>query len=203
MAYNNDILGWMTEIELKVLEKIVNKVPINGNIIELGSMFGRSAVCMAMSVKDNVKIFCIDFFPNDMIQIHQCLNDDSFPISGKLYDVEKIFIENTKDFSNIIMIKGYAPNIDYNFPLIDMFFLDISHKNPDDWNNLCHFVPYIKLGGIISGHDYCEEFPDVKENVKKLERIFDNNAIIYENTSLWSIIVTKKITESELINYES
>jgi len=72
MPYKTDILGWMVESELKVLETIAKQVPVNGNIVEVGSMFGRSAVCFAMSADPSVTINCIDYFPTDMRQQHGC-----------------------------------------------------------------------------------------------------------------------------------
>ena len=41
MAYNKDILGWMTEHELQIIEKLAQRVPNEGLIVEVGSMFGR------------------------------------------------------------------------------------------------------------------------------------------------------------------
>ena len=199
MPYNKDILGWMLEHELKVLESIAKQVPVNGNIVEVGSMFGRSAVCFAMSADPSVTINCIDYFPTDMIQHHGCSDEDSiknrFPIANKLYNVEQEFIENTKEFTNINMLKGDSPHVlVYKPEPIDLFFLDAGHSNPNDWDNLCHFVPYMKLNGIIAGHDHIKtEFPDVCENVKRLEQLFDTKAKFYPASSIWTVKVTKLI----------
>lgn len=201
MPYKTEVLGWMVESELKVLETIAKQVPVNGNIVEVGSMFGRSAVCFAMSADPSVTINCIDYFPTDMRQQHGCSDEDSikngFPIANKLYNVEQDFIENTKEFSNIKMIKGDSPHLlVYTPDPIDLFFLDAGHSNPNDWDNLCHFIPYMKLNGVIAGHDYHPtQFPDVCENVRRLEELFDIKAELYPGSSIWSIKVTKLINK--------
>ena len=201
MPYKTDVLGWMLESELKVLETIAKQVPTNGNIVEVGSMFGRSAVCFAMSADTSVTINCIDYFPTDMRQQHGCLYEDcinnGFPIANQLYNVEQDFIKNTKEFKNIKMIKGDSPHVlVYKPDPIDLFFLDAGHSNPNDWDNLCHFIPYMKLNSIIAGHDYHEtEFPDVYQNVRRLEELYETKAEFYTGSTIWSIKVTKLINK--------
>lgn len=199
MGYRTDILGWMTENELQTLEKIAQAVPLNGNIVEVGSMFGRSAVCWAMSADPSVKIVCIDWFQTDMVQHHN-VDDDiclihSFPLSGAVYNVEEAFIKHTKDFPNIKMLKGHSPTAlgSYVPDPIDLFFLDAAHTNPSDWENLCYFIPFIKEGGLICGHDYGNECPHVAANVAKLERILGTTVTLHPGGLLWSIRVDKKI----------
>ena len=74
-----------------------------------------------------------------------------------------------------------------NIP-IDLFFLDASHTNPSDWEILEYFIPFIKTNGIICGHDYDEnQFPDVVENLKKLELLFNTKVVLFKNSSIWMI----------------
>jgi hypothetical protein len=52
----------------------------------------------------------------------------------------------------------------------------------------------MKLNGIIAGHDHIKtEFPDVCENVKRLEQLFDTKAKFYPASSIWTVKVTKLI----------
>lgn len=211
MGYRTEILGWMTEHELKTLEQLAKQVPLNGNILEIGSMFGRSAVCWAMSADPSVTISCIDWFLNDMVQNHSnakefCV-EQSFPLPGVMYDVEQSFIQNTKEFTNIKRFKGSSPHDLGGYvpgharhrgayprspglrhpQMIDLFFLDAAHINPSDWDNLTYFLPHVNTGGIICGHDYSDDYPHVKENILRLEGIIGTKAIIYPNTLIWSI----------------
>ena len=55
---------------------------------------------------------------------------------------------------------------------------------------------------MICGHDYYHPFPDVIENVKRLEDLYSTKATIYNNGgSLWSINITPKI--DRIINLPS
>ena len=202
MSYDKNIIGWMIESELIVLEKLAQTVPEHGTIVEVGSMFGRSAVCLAMSASTST-VYCIDIF-NDALLVYnneiQDTYDNKFPVKDKLYNLKEEFIKNTKNISNIVAIEGFSPNIDYNGGEIDLFFLDAEHSNPSDWNNLCHFIPMIKSGGIVCGHDYLLQFPDVIKNVKILEKFFNTTVTLYDDSSIWSFKLPRKISKEELIS---
>lgn len=185
-----NVLGWMTNQELSVLNKISKLIPDDGVIVEVGSMFGRSA-CVWASSKPLGKIYCIDIFYEKYDVTHNipteiCL-EHSFPLNGQSFNILEEFQKNTKNFPNINMIRGCSPFVKYDGPPIDLFFLDASHTNPNDWENIEYFLPLIKDGGIISGHDYIPDvFPDVVENVKRLEKMFNTEVTLYTNTSIWS-----------------
>ena len=201
MPYDKNINGWMLESELKVLEKLAQSVSKHGTIVEVGSMFGRSSVCLAMSAPTST-VYCIDTF-DDSVKLYNNKLDDidnKFPVKNKLYNLKEEFINNTKNISNIVAIEGFSPNIDYNGGEIDLFFLDAEHSNPGDWNNLCHFIPMIKSEGIVCGHDYLLGFPDVIKNVNILEKIFNITVKLYDHSSIWSFQLPRKISREELIS---
>jgi predicted O-methyltransferase YrrM len=169
MSYNLEIEGWMHEVELQAIEQLATRVPANGVIVEVGSWCGRSAVAWATSADPSVTVFCFDPF-------------------YRWDDFEK----NTKQFSNIVPVKGLVPSESTyeDSRKIDIVFIDAGHHNPNDWEIISHFLPFIKPGGYIAGHDYTTyrnrqgiEYPDVNLNVHRLEELFDQKAKI--NDSLW------------------
>jgi predicted O-methyltransferase YrrM len=192
MPYNKNILGFMQLIDLRYIELLASQVPKNGIIVEIGSCMGRSSYCWAASADPSVTVYCIDIFPEFQYIKHNISDDKckelGIPKQG-IYNCFEAFKENTKDCLNIKMIQGNSPyDIKYDQSPIDLFFLDGSHTNPNDWDNIEYFIKYINQGGIIAGHDYSiEEFPDVVENVHKLEKIFNKRARFYEYSSIWSI----------------
>jgi hypothetical protein len=48
--------------------------------------------------------------------------------------------------------------------------------NPRDWENITYFSQFLKPNGMICGHDYYYPFPDVIENVKRLENLYNTKA---------------------------
>lgn len=184
----------MTGTDMLALEKVAKLVPEGGIIVEVGSMFGKSAISWATHSKAS-KIYCVDTFIENYRVSHTFSDADckqaAYPLSNVEYNILEIFTENTKDFTNIIPIRGDSPrNIDLPETQVDLFFLDASHTNPNDWENIEYFLPKIKKGGIISGHDYIpKDFPDVIDNVRRLESMLGITAVVYKNSSVWSIVV--------------
>lgn len=169
--YNLDIPGHMTEIELQEIERLAAQVPANGLIVEVGCLYGRSTYAWASSCDHSVKVLVIDTFYDGEAQI-------------------KEFNNNTLGMNNIEIICGYAPDqCAYPGYEIDLLFIDASHDNPNDLAIIEYFLPFMKKGGILSGHDYHETFPDVITNVRMLEERFSQPVMNKDGTSIWAFRV--------------
>lgn len=181
----------MSDADLAALKKLCQSVPDCGIIVEVGSLMGKSSVCFAENVDPSVTIYCIDFFDESRTFNHSFSEADcekyNFP-KNITYNILEEFQKNTQDYSNIKMIRGNSPHkIEYPGDPIDLFFLDASHKNPNDLENLEYFIRYMKNGGIIAGHDYEPKYPDVMENVHALENYLDTKATFFEGSTIWAI----------------
>lgn len=161
------IFGFMAPQELMQLSVWAKAVPPGGVIVEVGSYLGLSASAWA-DADPSVKIYCIDTFS----------------------DLEG-FIKNTSKYPNVIPLKGDSPNnIQYPGDLIDIFFLDASHTNPSDLEYIEYFLPLIKPGGLLCGHDYGDmRYPDIMTNIKMLEERLNQKVIHYPKTLLYSFKV--------------
>jgi len=174
--YDMSIKGHMDETELQVIEKWASAVPEGGVIVEVGSLYGRSAVAWAKSCDPSVNVYCVDGF-------YDAREDVDF------YDE---FRENTKDISNIHPIMAVCPFFKYSRYVdkpADIFFVDATHSNPNDWHIILFGINNIKSGGLLCGHDYSLDWPDVIENVKNLEEMLGTPATLYPETSLWSFVI--------------
>lgn len=184
----NDILGYTTPVELEVISSWAKHVPKNSTVVELGSFFGRSSIAWVENAHPSIKIYCIDWFLENLYIDWNDGTQPSYPAKGVTYNVWESFLDNTKNYSNIIPLRGNSPkDITYPGDLIDVLFIDLHHQNPVDIDNLNFFIPFMKPNGVICGHDYCDAWPDVKDNVKFLEEKFNKTATFYEGTTLWKI----------------
>lgn len=173
--YDLNIDGFTSEHDLMQIEKWASSVPKNGVIVELGSYKGRSSYAWAMSCDSSVTVYCLDIFMEHFI-------DE--------------FIQNTKDIKNIKPIQCHIP-LTYGKWVdqeIDIFFLDGNHSNPDDIEAINHFLPLIKKGGVICGHDYYphRDDPDamvIIDNIKILEERLNQKVQTFEHSSLWAFNV--------------
>lgn len=180
--------GYSTIEDLDVIANLAKEVPINGVIIEIGSLFGRTAVAWAENAP-TAKVYCVDYFDEHIHHDSKLIDD--FWKKNKIYNKEIEFNKNTRNYKNIIALKlDKDKNIyPYQGEKIDVLFLDGKHTNPVDWQIILYFKNFLKSRSIICGHDYSEYFPDVISNVRSLEKIYNNSARLYHNSTVWSIRV--------------
>jgi predicted O-methyltransferase YrrM len=171
MSHLSEIKGLVSIAELAQISIWAKQVPANGVILEFGSYHGLSSVCWAMNCDPSITIYCVDKFTDE--------NDK---------DIYGEFLKNTSAYKNIIPIIGKSPNIDYNGSLLDLFFMDAAHRNPECIINLMFYKKFMKDTGIICGHDYNDYWPDVKITVNAVAKILNKKVKLYEGTSLWELI---------------
>ena len=203
MTIENNIPGWMDAEEMGVLSFWAQSVQPNGRIVEVGSLLGRSAEIWRRYSDPTVEIYCIDMFIDGVLNHEVKQESFSFPIpiEKKVYNLLEEFQNNVKDFKNFKFIQAELPRqieLYDNMP-IDILFIDAAHTNPNDWDIIKGLAKFVKKGGMITGHDYCEYWPEVVENAKRLSTIYENEIKLYGETSIWGVSVTKDYDEISFI----
>lgn len=189
--YTNKITGWLSNWDCAALSELAAAVPAQGNIIEIGSCMGKSAVAFAESVPYTVQIWCVDLFPESELINSFAEQPAPHPEFGRVYKTREEFKNNTRQFKNIHMIQGRSPecfaiNSVINNITFDLVFLDASHRNPNDLDNIEYFLPRIRSGGVFAGHDNSPEFPDVQTNIALLETRLNQPVTKHKHSSVWS-----------------
>lgn len=182
--YDLTILGYIEEKDLQVIEHWGKLIPENGVVVEVGCHLGRSSYCWGKSIPETATLYCIDSWHD--IDIKKLKKYD-ISYDGPMVNRYDVFLENTKTCKNIIPIKGKAPNITYPGNSIDIFYIDASHHNPSDLKIILYFTKFLKPNAKICGHDYTDEWPDVKFNVKILEHLYKTKVKLFEGTFQWEI----------------
>lgn len=194
MPYNTSIRGWMTESELQVLSTWAEELPPNATIVEVGSFFGRSAYCFAVSAPTAI-VHCYDWWGGGVVE-----DDVNFPMETRIKhgfplpgDINSIynFLSNTRACPNIraTQVQGVA-DLDWPIePSVDLFFLDAGHVNPDDWEYIAYWLPRVRPGGWIAGHDLYPNrlMPAVNDNVERLQQLLGREVETPPAGSLWRI----------------
>jgi len=130
------------------LESIIEMLDTNCVMAEIGCYYGESTLMWASSEKIT-KIYAIDPW-QDFYDIN-----DGASQKGNMAEVEKTFDENTSAINKIIKVKQKsleaAQHIENNS--LNFVYLDGSHKYEDVVNDIITWIPKIKKGGILAGHD--------------------------------------------------
>jgi SAM-dependent methyltransferase len=162
----------MNSEDVLTSRKLIKMVPTNGVVVEVGSAYGGSARVAAEILSNDSILNCIDLdwkfhdhrqlklhYKQDMIDYFE-INFDVFKFES-MYDFAKNYLS---DYSNINYIVAESPyELKYWNTPVDLYFEDSLHWNPQLKDNLEFWVPFVKSGGIICGHDYNDpNCPDVK-----------------------------------------
>lgn len=145
------------------------------NMIEIGSYIGDSTLVFAKHFKT---ILAIDPFIDDYDP------DDDACNYAPLSKVYEEFISRTKDIRNIHLfrktsdeaveaIKEVAAIIDpmnveeENLKRYDFIYIDGMHTYEQVKKDIQNYLPFVKKGGFIGGHDYSSVWQDVVNAVNE------------------------------------
>jgi predicted O-methyltransferase YrrM len=181
LKLNREIPGQMSRTDLEEVAFLASGVPPYGVIVETGSLLGLSAWHWSQNSEPSVQVFCIDPWERHRWireKIERQMNTREFGVD--------LFREYVSDCENIHAIQGYSPDVaeDWDKP-IDLYFEDSVHRNPILLKNIEFWEKFVKPGGVIAGHDFCEQWPDVKSEAKKLARRLKST--LHISGSVWWI----------------
>lgn len=146
-------------------ELIKENLSKNTVMCEVGSYGGVSSSLFAYYCK---KVYCVD----PWLQSYDGRDN-----------IEKIFDETTRQFTNIIKIKNFSVKASAFFEnnFFDFVYVDADHSYESAIEDIRAWMPKIKLSGAIGGHDYNGE--GVKKAVNEL---FGKAVKIYEDSSWYA-----------------
>ena len=186
------IPGRMTENELRGVEAIARSAPEKAHVVEVGSLYGLSSYTWATSVSEDSTVYCIDPWVREPWIVE--LVETKVP--GCPIFSREAFDKYTAMCKNIVPLQGYSPR-DFKFwhKPIDIFFDDAVHYNPHIRQSLRFWLQFMKPQGVMSGHDYCSESPDVMAEVDKLAA--NLGAKVNTRESLWWIEIPKAFNRND------
>lgn len=138
-----DIKGWLTDVEGKKLQELAaGKV-----VLELGTHYGRSAACMAVTAE---RVVTIDVhYKSDTLE--KCYYNMKACGVGDKVEIIK------KDHRNL-------SKSDFKDTRFDVIFVDGAHNFESVVRDTQLAMSIVKFGGVIAWHDYrCPDYPEVAE----------------------------------------
>jgi predicted O-methyltransferase YrrM len=160
---NNSVAG--------LIDMIAEIVEPNFKIVEIGSFAGVSSECFVNACKE---LHCVDIWNSD---------PNYFEIDGaKIDKAFGMFNEMKKDYLNIIQhIKGSleAAN-EFEDNSIDMVYIDGRHDYTSVIADIKAWLPKVKKGGYVTGHDIDLDGDRV---LKAVTEMFGNDYKTYSDTS--------------------
>lgn len=141
--------GWFYGEDIEEYRQLVEDVPEGGTIGELGCAYGRSICSVADIIKrKKLKVVIVDTFEGTVSEREPGQGPDDF---------EQAFRGNIKRFGIEADIhRGMTHDVVKNIPdrTFDLLFIDADHSYESVKQDIEDWLPKIKVGGKISGHDY-------------------------------------------------
>ncbi len=149
------ILGWMRWPELLFLYGCGKKYK---NILELGSWKGRSTHAL---LSGGAEVTAVDTWLGS-----EDIRDDTNHLAKK-EDVFATFMNNVGNFKNLkfFRAKGHEAAQEIPDASYDMIFIDAGHTYEDVKQDIADWLPKVKKGGILCGHDYVQSWMGVIQAV--------------------------------------
>lgn len=179
--------GWFN-MENQYLE-LIESIPDGGTFVELGSYKGKSTSFIVTEIVNrdkNINFVTIDTFNGDSGS-----TDKKEVEAYKKVDVSNMyeeFIENTKHLKNffkVIVGNSHESSKLFEDNSIDVVFIDAGHSYESVLKDIEYWLPKMKNGGIMSGHDY-NSWEGVQLAVKE---VF--NEVDKINNDCWFIKIKK------------
>ena len=166
-----DTPAFQRDKDLKVVEYLVKQVPINGTVIEIGSAFGGNAQFMLNVAPHIGSMVCIDpdWKTDQNIIIKQEWTQwirDGFNIKDGTTSFEYAS-KLLAPYPQAKLYPLFSPQeCEWWTGTVDMIFEDANHESETLRQNIEFWYPFVKTGGIISGHDYND--PNVSSEIIKI-----------------------------------
>jgi hypothetical protein len=154
--FYNTIFGWFNF--QNHYTKMVEIADNGAHFVEIGAWKGKSSAFLATEIANSgkqIKFDCVDTWLGsaEHLQVGGHYYD-SDAATGKLYDV---FIANMKPvegYYNPIKMESVEASKLYADESLDFVFIDAGHEYENVYADIKSWLPKVKPGGWIGGHDY-------------------------------------------------
>jgi predicted O-methyltransferase YrrM len=145
-------------------------------MIEIGSFVGESTVLFAQSFK---KVIAIDPFLADYDPA------DPTSYSFEFDNVYQTYLDRVTIHSNVqtlVMTSDEAAEI-LNEDMFDFIYLDGLHTYEGVKTDIINYLPKVKEGGVIGGHDYTNQIPHLVGVYQAVNEMFGAPDKVFKDNS--------------------
>ena len=165
------------KIQLNSLNKLIDLLPKEYTMVEVGSYAGHSSWIFAKRAKF---ITCVDpWIDQDWNKIYKITLAPSF-WTAPMLEVEIDFDNRMKEFKNFKKLKTISIEASKFFEnnSLDFVYIDAIHTYDSVKEDITLWLPKIKKGGCIGGHDYSKAWSGVvkavHETLRKPDYVFED-----------------------------
>ena len=196
MKYNLQIPGWMSIVDLEILNRLASYVPENGNILEVGCFVGRSTSALFAGKPTSATLEVVDTF--EVVGLYS-LNTVANHMDGHKffkYRIKEIanntgsWLEAfrfclTPEIANQLTIT-VASSAEYNLTKqFDMIFIDANHHIDYVLHDIIKFA---STNTLLVGDDFCSAQLGVSEALARVRHLIPHTLIVPANSKIWIMV---------------
>ena len=146
---------------------------------EIGCWIGESTFLFANAVK---VIYAIDAWDVNISNEPVLLDSNLFGVAETVFDYKMM------KFDNVVKIKdtSIVASRVFGYQTLDLVYIDANHDYQSVLNDIRIWAPKVKIGGLITGHDYTHE--NGYGVIQAVDEVFGKPDKVFEDTS-WSVRV--------------
>lgn len=176
------IQGWMSPQELEWLAQAASR---KRAIVEVGCWKGRSTKVLAKHTQG--RVYAVDHWEGCANDNGETRNEVAARGSEALFEEFKRNLAPEIGADRVIPLRcesGKAPPMLEELigvSKVDFLFIDADHDYHSVKRDILNFRPLLRGGGLLSGHDYSDDWPGVKKAVDELVP----DRLIHPGTAIW------------------
>lgn len=146
--------------------ELAKDAPNRSTIVEVGSWKGKSAAFMAVTIanlRKQIDFYCVDTWEGSPEH-----NEDEYIVGGTLYDLFLKNIEPVSEYIKPIRKTSVDASKDFEDNSLFAVFIDAQHEYEPVKEDIQHWLPKVKSGGILCGHDYHPSWKGVMDAVDEV-----------------------------------
>ena len=167
--YYETVEGFFRPEDVAFYKKVINYFSGPAHFVEIGSYKGRSSSFMAVEIARSGKAIqfdCVDTWEGS--EEHQAGKEFEDPdvVNRQMFDVFLNNMSPVKGYYNPVRMTSLEAADQYDDASLDFVFIDAAHDYDSVRADILAWEPKVKIGGIISGHDYLH--PPLKQAVDEI-----------------------------------
>jgi predicted O-methyltransferase YrrM len=172
MKKSENIPGWFDY--QKTYDFLLSSISNNGIFVECGAWLGKSSTYLYDKSNGRINIYIVDHFNGSLDE-----NAPTYKLA-KQYNIYKKFINNIGDRKvNIIKKLSKDAVNEFTDNSCDVVFIDLTHTYEYVKEDINLWLPKVKNGGYLAGHDYTKSWPGVISAVNEI--LNKSNIIVLDN----------------------
>jgi hypothetical protein len=176
MKNYTQIQGWFDY--KNTFDFLVSKVPDGGTFVECGAWLGSSSSYLCDIAGSRINVYIVDTWkgsPDELETTHKLATNT---------DIYEIFLNNMGDRKFMpIRMDSIEASKTFADLSCDVVYIDMTHTYEAVKKDIEHWLPKVKNGGYIAGHDYSTHFPGV---IKAVDENFKGR-IEFVNKNSWIV----------------